>query len=416
MKKKFIIFFIIYIIIASTPLVAVWQPPISIKTSLSAVSKINKNNINNIAKNQSTNNKKPKIYKSISKIKNSKIKKLSQKTEPEKIEKSQIKELDNLIITAKNFSNNPDIKPKHKEESNSSLNKIIDSDGYFDILNLQTGKIEHVSEKDYVIGAVCAEMPPTFHPEALKAQAVSAHTYALKMKKEQQKKPDPELKGADFSADPINWKKYVTKEIAQKKFGDKFEQYWGKIVSAVNDVTDIVMLYDDEPIIAAYHAISSGITESAHIIWGGDAPYLKATESYGDNLAPNYETKVCISADKAKRILTQNYPDLKLPSSPSKWFNDVTRSASGSVLNVNLENSDIPGTKIRTLFDLRSANFVVNYDSENNNFEFTVKGYGHDIGLSQYGADYMAQNGSDFKEILNHYYADISFAKVSKIS
>ncbi len=408
MKKKFIIFFIIYIIIASTPLVTVLQNPISIKTFLS---KINENNVNNnILENQSKNHKQPQMYKSISKIK-----KLSQKTEPEKIEKSQIKELDNLIIAAKNY-NNIEVKPKNQATEDSSLNKTIDSDGYFEILNLQNGKIEHVSEKDYVIGAVCAEMPPTFHPEALKAQAVSAHTYALKMKKEQQQNPDPDLKGADFSADPLNWKKYVTKEIAQKKFGDKFEQYWGKIVSAVNDVTDIVMLYDDEPIIAAYHAISSGITESAHVIWGGDAPYLKATESYGDNLAPNYETKVCVSADKAKRILTQNYPDLKLSSSPSKWFNDVTRSASGSVLNVNLENSDISGTKIRTLFDLRSANFIVNYDSENNNFEFTVKGYGHDIGLSQYGADYMAQNGSDFKEILNHYYSDISFAKVSKIS
>ena len=408
MKKNFIIFFIIYIIIASTPLVTVLQNPISIKTSLS---KINENNVNNnILENQSKNHKQPQIYKPISKIK-----KLKQKTEPEKIEKSQIKELDNLIMAAKNY-NNIEVKPKNQATGDSSLNKTIDSDGYFEILNLQTGKIEHVSEKDYVIGAVCAEMPPTFHPEALKAQAVSAHTYALKMKKEQQQNPDPDLKGADFSADPLNWKKYVTKEIAQKKFGDKFEQYWGKIVSAVNDVTDIVMLYDDEPIIAAYHAISSGITESAHVIWGGDAPYLKATESYGDNLAPNYETKVCVSADKAKRILTQNDPDLKLSSSPSKWFNDVTRSASGSVLNVNLENSDISGTKIRTLFDLRSANFIVNYDSENNNFEFTVKGYGHDIGLSQYGADYMAQNGSDFKEILNHYYADITFAKVSKIS
>lgn len=408
MKKNFIIFFIIYIILASTPLVTVLQNPISIKTSLS---KINENNVNNnVLENQSKNHKQPQIYKSISKIK-----KLKQKTEPEKIEKSQIKELDNLIMAAKNY-NNIEVKPKNQATGDSSLNKTIDSDGYFEILNLQTGKIEHVSEKDYVIGAVCAEMPPTFHPEALKAQAVSAHTYALKMKKEQQQNPDPDLKGADFSADPLNWKKYVTKEIAQKKFGDKFEQYWGKIFSAVNDVTDIVMLYDDEPIIAAYHAISSGITESANVIWGGDAPYLKATESYGDNLAPNYETKVCISADKAKHILTQNYPDLKLSSSPSKWFNDVTRSASGSVLNVNLENSDISGTKIRTLFDLRSANFIVNYDSENNNFEFTVKGYGHDIGLSQYGADYMAQNGSDFKEILNHYYADITFAKVSKIS
>lgn len=413
MKKNFIIFFIIYIIIASTPLVTVLQNPISIKTSLS---KINENNVNNnILEKQSKNHKQHQIYKSISKIK-----KLKQKTEPEKIEKSQIKELDNLIMAAKNYNNinynNIEVKPKNQATGDSSLNKTIDSDGYFEILNLQTGKVEHVSEKDYVIGAVCAEMPPTFHPEALKAQAVSAHTYALKMKKEQQQNPDPDLKGADFSADPLNWKKYVTKEIAQKKFGDKFEQYWGKIFSAVNDVTDIVMLYDDEPIIAAYHAISSGITESANVIWGGDAPYLKATESYGDNLAPNYETKVCISADKAKRILTQNYPDLKLSSSPSKWFNDVTRSASGSVLNVNLENSDISGTKIRTLFDLRSANFIVNYDSENNNFEFTVKGYGHDIGLSQYGADYMAQNGSDFKEILNHYYADITFAKVSKIS
>ena len=330
-----------------------------------------------------------------------------------KTEKSKYINKNSLKTKTKQLDELSNIISEAKAKTKILENKTIKSDGYFDILNLKTGNIDRVSEKDYVIGAVCAEMPPTFHPEALKAQAVCAHTYALKMRQEQTKNPDPKLGGADFCADPINWKNYVTKEIAQKRFCDKFEEYWNIIKNASEEVIDIILLYQDEPIIAAYHAISSGKTEDAHDIWGGEAPYLVAKESFGDNLAPNYQTSASFLKKDVESILNNNFKDLNLSSQePEDWFSEIKRSDSGSVLNININNNNISGTKIRSLFNLRSSNFKINYNKNNNIFEFIVKGYGHDIGLSQYGANYMANNGSDFKEILNHYYSNISFAKV----
>lgn len=412
LNKKIFIFLLIYFILFLTPLIASNKiKPVflntenTIKISKSIQNLKSKYLRNNFKKNNKLKNNK-KISKNFSK--NYSIdadKDIINKD----IEKSQINQLSNIISEAKN--------PQTKSDINTSDNKInysqkINSDGYFDILNLKTGKIERISEKDYVIGAVCAEMPPTFHPEALKAQAVCAHTYALKMRQDQNKNPDPKLCGADFSADPLSWKNYVTKEIAQKRFCDKFDEYWTIIKSACDEVIDVILLYQNEPIIAAYHAISSGKTESAHDIWGGEAPYLVPKESLGDNLAPNYQTSASFFKKDVESILNNNFKNLNLISEPEKWFNNIQRSDSGSVLNININNNIISGSKIRSLFNLRSSNFKINYDKNTNVFEFIVKGYGHDVGLSQYGANYMANNGADFKEILNHYYTNISFAKV----
>lgn len=379
-KKNFLIFSVLYLILLLPPLINLKiQKSIPISTIYST--KLIKNKLTKkITKNNRQQNS------------------LSSK------EKSQLKELSNIISTAQT-----DVTPLNIEHT-------FNSDGYFNILNLQTGNIDHISEKDYVIGAVCAEMPPTFHPEALKAQAISAHTYALKMREEQKNHPDPSLNGADFSADPINWQKYVTKDIAEKKFANKFDEYWSAIASATNDVKDIIMLYDNQPIIAAYHAISSGKTESAHNIWGGEAPYLLPTESYGDNLAPDYETTLTLTANKVKEILLDHYPSLHLPPDPSKWFENIKRSSSNSVLFVVLDNTELSGNKIRNIFNLRSLNFNVLYNNQKHIFTFIVKGYGHGVGLSQYGANYMANNGSSFDEILKHYYSNISFAHVSNIN
>lgn len=272
----------------------------------------------------------------------------------------------------------------------------------FRILDETTGEVAEVSRQDFVRGAVAAEMPASFHSEAMKAQAVAAHTYAIHNHLVQRASPDPALKGADFSADPGNLKVYITEAQAREFYGEKADLYWNKITAAADAVQDYVLEYEDEPIVAAYHAISAGTTEDASNVWTGSAPYLFPVESGGDLLAPDYETTVQVSAETLRSALADAYPEITLGEDPAEWFGDITRSGSGYVLEAELGDGVVPGKDIRQLLDLRSHNFDVTHGDAG--FTFTVYGYGHGVGLSQYGADYLARQGEDYQAILGHYY------------
>lgn len=291
-----------------------------------------------------------------------------------------------------------------------SADGVIKSDGYFRILDETTGKVAKVKERDYVIGSVCAEMPPTFHTEALKAQAVASHTYALRLREQQKASADETLKGADFSADPSNWLGYVTREQAKERFGENFDLYYGKIEAAVDEVLHIGLAYNDYPIVAAYHAISPGTTENSENIWSSSCDYLKSVDSSGDAIAPGYETSVTLSKAEVQKILTTAYPSITLDPSEKKWVQILSTSSSGTVLTASVGNETLTGTQVRSLFGLRSPHFTVT--CADGSFIFDVKGYGHGVGLSQYGADYMGRQGSDYTEILTHYYTGVSLVNI----
>ena len=288
-------------------------------------------------------------------------------------------------------------------QKNSTELDTIEATDTFRILNLSTGKVQKVKRIDYVRGAVCAEMPPAFHTQALTAQAVAANTFAVRNKAEQAKKPDPNLKGADFSADPDHWKGYVTEEQAKERFGDKFDVYWDKICKAADLGSTYVMVYDNEPIVAAYHSISAGQTEYASNVWQGSAPYLVPVESFGDTLAPNYESTAEFTVQEVQEKLLKEDSSIQFGKDKNGWLRIVSRSESGYVLSAMAGNKQLTGKDIRRIFDLRSSDFDLK--ATGNTFTFTVRGYGHGVGLSQYGADYMARQGATFDEILNHYYS-----------
>lgn len=279
----------------------------------------------------------------------------------------------------------------------------------FKILNEATGEVDVVSAREYVIGAVASEMPASFGREALKAQAVAAYTYALRRSANEKISPTESLKGADFSADPQKYLGYMTEEIAQKRFGDNFTLYWGIVEKAVDEVFGEVIVYENEPIAAVYHSMSSGTTEAAETVWQSPMPYLVPVESYGDTLAPNYEQKKVISADEVKALVYDNTDVTELPSKKSEWFTLGERTKSGTLIEVDIGGVTVTGAEARRIFGLRSANFTVSY--ANSQFTFTTIGYGHGVGLSQYGADYMARQGSDYKEILSHYYPNTEIIK-----
>lgn len=268
----------------------------------------------------------------------------------------------------------------------------------FRIKNAQTGDVAAVPVEEFVLGAVCSEMPASFHLEALKAQAVSARTWALYQQRWHEAHPSEELSDADFQADPLNWKGYVTEEQARERFGEQFSDYWGLLTQAVEETKGQVLCFEREPIAAAYHAISAGKTESAEYVWGSELPYLQAADSRGDELAPSFEETMTFADSEIKTIFSA----VEFAEEPSAWLEIMERSPSSYVTEIQVGNLSMTGLEFRTALGLRSSCFTIVHGEDG--FQITTKGYGHGVGLSQYGADFMGRQGYDYAEILAHYY------------
>lgn len=278
----------------------------------------------------------------------------------------------------------------------------------FRILDERTGKVITVDELTYLRGCVSAEMPPTFHPEALKAQAVASHTYAIYVRSQSRAAGQD----YDFTADPQDWKVFVTEEQFYERYGEYADAYWKMICDAVDPVAHYVLLYEGEPIVAAYHSMSGGVTEDAGNVWLSAVDYLVPVSSFGDTLAPDFEKQQFYSADEVKSALQAEYPEMQFPADPSAWFVVEESRPGGYVANVNVCGETLTGIDVRTCLGLRSAAFSVQY--QNGEFVFTVSGYGHGVGLSQYGADYMGRQGETFDEILQHYYTGVNLAMIEE--
>ncbi len=272
------------------------------------------------------------------------------------------------------------------------------------VLDSETGEIRSVPVRDYLIGAVGAEVPASYEPEALKAQVIAAHTYAERIRLQNRSAPDPALCGADFSDDSSKYQAFFTLDELRAFCGDAFDTDYAALCDAVDAVGDLLLYYDDEPIAAAFHAISSGQTESAETVWGNALPYLTAVASEADRSAPHYEETVSFPPEAVRQALLQINPQCVLPENPAEWFTDCRTSASGTVLEQHCGDVYISGQSLREAFSLRSACFSVSYDGSA--FCFTTRGFGHNVGMSQYGANEMAKKGSSYAEILLHYYPD----------
>lgn len=270
------------------------------------------------------------------------------------------------------------------------------------VLDAASGEILEVSERDYVIGAVCAEMPASFDEEALKAQAVAAHTYAERQRLREREAPDPELMGADFSSDTSKYQGYFTKEQAMQYFGGAFEQNYAKICAAADEVMPYIITYDEEPIIAAFHSMSPGMTESAENAWGAHVDYLVEVDSSFDLDAPKYREEVRIEREVLRNALERAFPGISLGEDMTEWLRIESVSDAGTVLTAVAGDRSVTGNDLRTALTLRSACFELGW--EDNAAVITTKGFGHGVGMSQYGANTMASQGSSWRDIIAHYY------------
>lgn len=295
----------------------------------------------------------------------------------------------------------------YKEEhtiSEQENTDILTDDGSFLVLECETGQVLSMTMLEYVTGAVLGEMPADYEEEALKAQAVAAHTYALRRKYQQLSSPDPELKSAYISDDSTKYQAFFTPEQAQSFYGEKYTEYSDRVEKAASSVINEILVSGGEPIVAAFHAVSPGKTESAQVVWGSAVDYLVPVDSPGDTSAPNYtEEKIFTEAELEAR-LTQSEYDISLPQDKTEWLKINAVSPSGTVTDISAGDKHLSGAELRQLLSLRSACFTVEYDADKG-YIITTKGSGHGVGLSQYGANEMARSGSNYREILLHYYS-----------
>jgi stage II sporulation protein D len=286
---------------------------------------------------------------------------------------------------------------------NSSQVSKINSLETFKVLNVKTNQIETLGAIDYVCGVVAAEESPSFNIEALKAQAVASFTYAVYRLEYDKKHPNAtsEYRGADFTTD-TSTSAYISEDDAKKLWGKNFEDDWNKIYEAVTSVENKIMVYNNVPIAAVYCSMSSGTTESSKDVWGTAEPYLVEVKSIGDTFAPGFETKVTYTQEQFKQKVLSEYANAVFNESPLQWIDKISRSSAGGVITAEVCGKNLCGETIRSLFNLRSANFKLTYN--NGIFTFDVKGYGHGVGMSQYGAEYMAMQGENWDDILKWYY------------
>ncbi|MBQ3880480.1 MAG: stage II sporulation protein D [Oscillospiraceae bacterium] len=294
-----------------------------------------------------------------------------------------------------NMEQNEETKDNPEENEN-------ESDSSFTFKVCLDGEVQTVRMDEYLPGVLAAEMPASFPLEALKAQAVAARSFMLY--RLAHPPADGVHDGAALCNDPAHCKGHIdieNEEIARARYGAAAQIYVDKFRRAVSETDGQVMVYDGEPILAAFHAISGGRTENAADVWGGDAPYLVSVESPGEEDAEKFTTKVSYTIEEYKKRLETLTTSL-LSGDADTWITDIERSEAGGVIRARVGGEEVKGTAIRAALSLNSTDFSLDFSPDS--VTISVVGYGHGVGMSQYGARAMALGGADYTQILSHYY------------
>ena len=262
------------------------------------------------------------------------------------------------------------------------------------------GEVVEMDMETYLMGVVRAEMPASFEEEALKAQAVAARTYTIH---KIEGGGSPNHPDADACDQVSCCKAYRSAEEAAASWGLSTTMYEEKIRRAVAETDGQVVLYEGSPILAAFHSSSAGATCNVEDVWQSSLPYLRSVASpETEELVPNYYSKETFTLTQFKELFIANYPTAKLSGSPSDWFTNIHQTENGLVQSLQVGGITVTGGELRTLLGLRSASFTISFTDDT--VVFSVTGYGHGVGMSQYGANIRAQQGKTYEEILTYYY------------
>ena len=299
-------------------------------------------------------------------------------------------------------------------ETNTPALPFVPSRGQTTLTTVQvylheTGAIETMALEDYIFGVILGEMPLSYDVEALKAQAVAARSFTAFLAEHGGIKHH---EGADVCTYYGHCQAFHTRQWFRESFGDsQYGTYLAKLEEAVYGTAGQILLYDGATAQTIYHDMAGGMTEDARAAFSMDTPYLRSVASPGEESASKYRTTVTVTAQQFADTVNGTYPDAKLSAKTlSNTVSVASRTGSGRVETLKVGGASIPGTKVRTLFSLRSAMFDIQFD--NGNVVFTVTGNGHGVGMSQVGAGVMAKAGSTYQEILAHYYPGTQLAQL----
>lgn len=275
-------------------------------------------------------------------------------------------------------------------------------------------KIIAMNLEEYIKGVVAAEMPAQFEPEALKAQAVAARTYAVKNMVVFGGKGAEGHPGADISADHKEGQAWLDEKELMARWGPlSYTLYWNKIAKAVEETRGIIITYQGEPIQAVFHSTSGERTASAQEVWGFDYPYLKSVPCQWDKQSPRYsDAKSFALSDIAARLGDDTEIMTAAQNSDGQVAQITEMTDSGRVKQIRIGSKVLAGTVVRDKLELRSTNFQV--QMEGDKMIFKTIGYGHGVGLCQYGADGMAKEGKDYKYILQYYYTGVNLKSIQE--
>ncbi len=271
----------------------------------------------------------------------------------------------------------------------------------------EKGRIEEMPLEEYIIGVVGAEMPASFPLEALKAQAVAARTYAVRRMRAF---GGGGCGGADICTDSGCCQSYKSPEQLREKLGGEAEHYMDKLRQAVYETEGEYAAYNGEPIEALYHSSAGGRTEDAQNVFSAALPYLIGVDSPGEETAGKYAAEVSVSLSEFADRVNKKWPAAGLKKHRlGEQVEIASRYDSGRVKELKLNKVTVSGRELRGLFGLNSANFSISIGER---VTIRTRGYGHGVGMSQYGARAMALEGAGYEEILKHYYTGIEIARL----
>ena len=302
-----------------------------------------------------------------------------------------------------------DTSEKDDEKVESEENNYINLSGTdtIKVYITKEDKVVDIKIEEYVKSVVSGEMPASFGIEALKAQAVAARTYVAAKRG----RPCDIAKGGDV-CDTTHCQVYIGKEERIAKWDGAGQENWDKISKAVDETKGIVLSYDKELVqYPQFFSTSSGKTENSRDVFSGDIPYLVSTESTGEEVAPRFKGELLLNSSDFVEKINSKFQDAKLTvDNLSEQIEIVSRSDAGGIKEIKIGGATVRGLDFRLAIGLNSTNFQ--YTISNNEIIFESKGYGHGVGMSQWGANIMAKNGSEYNSILKHYYTGVELKEL----